>query len=350
MAVSGNGEPPHVRPAVESAAADWLVRHDRGLTPRQQDEFLQWLAADPAHRESFERHRRMWGDFNALAQWRPEHSAEPNPDLLAQPRRARLLRWVAPAALAAAAAVAVLVWRPAGQSAVRTAETRSIEAAGYRQETLPDGSTAELNRGAHLVLQYSPAERRVVLVQGEAQFTVAKNPARPFVVRAGGVDVRAVGTAFHVKLAGSNLEVLVTEGVVHVAQEKPADDAAPAGSGPRAPVLAELSAGHRTVIPMAPEIAAPAVVAASAQDIDRLLEWRPRLLDFDSTPLADVVAEFNRRNPTRLALGDDDLRTLPIVASIRSDNVEGFVRLLEATMGLRAERRDDGDIVLRRSR
>ena len=100
----------------------------------------------------------------------------------------------------------------------------------------------------------------------------------------------------------------------------------------------------------APEIAAPAVVAASAQDIDRLLEWRPRLLDFDSTPLADVVAEFNRRNPTRLALGDDDLRTLPIVASIRSDNVEGFVRLLEATMGLRAERRDDGDIVLRRSR
>ena len=53
--------------AVESAAAEWLVKHDRGLTPRQQDEFLQWLAASPAHRESFNRHRQMWADFNALA-------------------------------------------------------------------------------------------------------------------------------------------------------------------------------------------------------------------------------------------------------------------------------------------
>ena len=46
---------PSLDPTVESAAAEWLVRHDRGLTPRQQDEFLQWLAASPAHRESFNR-------------------------------------------------------------------------------------------------------------------------------------------------------------------------------------------------------------------------------------------------------------------------------------------------------
>jgi len=43
---------------VESAAAEWLVRHDRGLTPHEQDEFLQWLSAHPRHRESFERHRK----------------------------------------------------------------------------------------------------------------------------------------------------------------------------------------------------------------------------------------------------------------------------------------------------
>ena len=78
--------------AVESAAAEWLVKHDRGFTPAQQDEFLQWLASSPAHRESFNRHRQMWTDFYLLAQWRPEHSAEPNPDLLARQRRPRLFR------------------------------------------------------------------------------------------------------------------------------------------------------------------------------------------------------------------------------------------------------------------
>jgi transmembrane sensor len=100
------------------------------------------------------------------------------------------------------------------------------------------------------------------------------------------------------------------------------------------------------VIAVAPVIAAPAVVPATATEIERLLEWKPRLLDFDSTPLEDVIAAFNRRNARQLRLGDESLRTLPIVASIRSDNLDGFIRLLEATMNVRAEERPDGTVVL----
>jgi transmembrane sensor len=328
--------------AVESAAAAWLVRHDRGLTPAQQDEFLSWLAASPAHRESFERHRALWADFNALAHWRPEHGTVPNPDLLARHRRPVFWRRPVPMLLAAAAAVALLlVWTPAPNPP--GVASLAFEAAAYRQETLPDGSVLDLNRGAHVVVQFSAAERRVLLVQGEAQFAVAKNPARPFVVRAGGVDVRAVGTAFNVKLAGPNLEVLVTEGTVHVSQP-------PAEKVSAAPAPAVLTAGQRTVIPVAPVIAPPVVLPASTREIAQLLDWQPRLLDFESTPLAEVVDTFNRRNSLRLVLADDTLRALPIVASIRSDNVEGFVRLLEGTMGVKADRSTAGEIVLRRAR
>ena len=336
--------------AIESAAAEWLVRHDRGLTPAQQDEVLSWLAASAAHRESFERHRSMWGDFNALKQWRPAHGTVPNPDLLARHRRPSAWRWATPALLAAAAVALLLVWPPT----TRAPENATVvfEAAAYRQETLPDGSVLDLNRGAHVVVQFSAAERRVVLVQGEAQFAVAKNPARPFVVRAGGVEVRAVGTAFNVKLAGPNLEVLVTEGTVHVSQQAVVAPAASAGSAPTAApvVLAALTAGQRTVLSVATVIAPPVVVPASVPEIARLLDWQPHLLDFESTPLAEVVENFNRRNSLRLVLGDDGLRALPIVASIRSDNVEGFVRLLEGTMGVRADRSSTGEIVLRRAR
>jgi len=342
--------------AIESAAAEWLVRHDRGLTPAQQDEFLSWLAASAAHRESFERHRSMWGDFNALKQWRPEHGTVPNPDLLARHRRPSAWRWATPALLAAAAVALLLVWPPT----TRAPENATVvfEAAAYRQETLPDGSVLDLNRGAHVVVQFSAAERRVLLVQGEAQFAVAKNPARPFVVRAGGVEVRAVGTAFNVKLAGPNLEVLVTEGTVHVSQQTavvtPTSTATGASAGPAptaAPVvLAALTAGQRTVISVATVIAPPVVVQASVPEIARLLDWQPHLLDFESTPLAEVVETFNRRNPQRLVIGDEELRALTIVASIRSDNVESFVRLLEGTMGVKADRSSTGEIVLRRAR
>ena len=342
--------------AIESAAAEWLVRHDRGLTPAQQDEFLSWLTASAAHRASFERHRRLWGDFNALAQWRPEHGTVPNPDLLARHRRPSPWRWAAPALLAAAAVALLLVWSSANRAPNHA--TLAFEATTYRQETLSDGSVLDLNRGAHVVVQFTAAERRVLLVQGEAQFAVAKNPARPFVVRAGGVEVRAVGTAFNVKLAGPNLEVLVTEGTVHVSQQTvvaPATSMATGASAGPAPtavpvVLAALTAGQWTVIPVAAVIAPPVVVQTSDPEIARLLDWQPRLLDFESTPLAEVVETFNRRNPQRLVIGDEELRALTIVASIRSDNVEGFVRLLEGTMGVRAERTQAGEIVLRRAR
>jgi transmembrane sensor len=154
--------------------------------------------------------------------------------------------------------------------------------------------------------------------------------------------------------------VLVTEGTVHVSQQT--STAAPAAttssavapasaSAPAAPtILAALTAGQRTVIPVAPVIAPPVVVPASTREIAQLLDWQPRLLDFESTPLAEVVDTFNRRNSLRLVIGDADLRALPIIASIRSDNVEGFVRLLEGTMGVKADRSSAGEIVLRRAR
>src|SRR5262245_35342142 len=194
---------------VESAAAEWLALHDRGLTPAQQDEFLLWLAAAPEHRESFQRHQQMWADLNLLSQWRPEHSAAPNPGLLARPRRRHALVRFVPRLLAAAACI-MFVWTGWIFTRGKPSHTAAYEATSYQQHGLPDGTTVEMNRDTSLVVQFSASERRILLVQGEAQFHVAKDSGRPFIVRAGGVDVRAVGTAFNVKVAGSNIEVLVT--------------------------------------------------------------------------------------------------------------------------------------------
>jgi transmembrane sensor len=326
--------------AIDDAAAAWVARRDRGLTPAQQDEFFQWLAADPRHGERLARHQRGWNQLARLALWRPGHAAEPNPDVLAparpQPHRAGvLLRWGLPMSLAAAAAVPVAIFVPRGRVPAPAPAIAQAEAA-YRQQVLDDGTLVELNRGAEIAVAFTPTERRVRLARGEALFTVAKNPARPFVVEAGGVTVRAVGTAFNVRLAAAAVDVLVTEGRVQV--ERPA---APLATTPL------IDAGHRVVVPLTGE--APAAIApVTRAEIDRALLWQPRLLEFAATPLAEVAAEFNRRNRIQLVVADDALRALPIGASFRSDNLDGFVRLLEASFGVAAER-SDGAITLRRA-
>jgi len=323
---------------IDLAAAEWLVRRDRGFTAQEQDEFFLWLAEDPRHGEWLAIHDRTWRDFNLLAEWRPEHSSEPNPDLLA--RRRAGYRWLWPAMTAVAAGLALLltVWRPWAKPAADWTVLTTASAIQHR--VLADGSEVELNRGAAIEVEFTPAERRVQLVRGEAHFAVTKNPLRPFIVRANGVDVRAVGTAFDVRLDPESVEVLVTEG--HVQVELPTASV---------PVLA---AGQRTVVSFAPNAPSPRVLDVSPEEMAQRLAWQPQLLDYSSTALAKVVAEFNRRTGAnqgvRLIIADPELDGLPIVASIRSDNIEGFVRMLELTAGVQAERRGEHEIVLHKAR
>ncbi|MBM3854305.1 MAG: hypothetical protein FJ399_14285 [Verrucomicrobia bacterium] len=243
-----------------------------------------------------------------------------------------MLRWALPATLAAAAVIALAL-------AVRSKPPVPALTEGGptpRQQVLEDGTLVELNRHTHIAVAFSAAERRVRLTRGEALFSVAHNPARTFVVEAAGVTVRAVGTAFNVRIGPAGVEVLVTAGCVQL--ERPA---APLEEVPL------LTAGHRVTIPFAGP--PPAATAVSREEIDCTLIWQPRLLEFVSTPLAEVAAEFNQRNLVQLIIADEALRALPIGASFRSDNLDGFVRLLEASFGVVAER-GPGTITLRRAR
>jgi len=334
--------------AIAHAAAAWVLRQDRGLTAAEQDDFLQWLANDPRHAVQLARHRKNWQRLERLAQWRPEHSARPNPDLLA-PAPGGVRRFTPVLALAAAAAVAaVLVWRQPVESlpVVRAAAVAVAPAAPVTQRTLEDGTVVELNKGAVLAVEFSANERRVRLEQGEAHFTVVKNPARPFVVSARGMDVVAVGTAFNVRLDSAVVEVLVTEGTVRVS-EVPLPDPALAEKPSVVPLLA---AGQRAVVSLAPQPEAPQIAILTPGEIARVLAWQHRLLDFTAAPMSEVVAEFNRRNGVQLVIADPELAAVRISATFRSDNIEGFVSLLEMGFGTRAERRGDNEIWLRKAR
>ena len=326
-------------------AAAWVMRQDRGLSPAEQDEFLQWLAADPCNGEAMARHRRAWENFDRLAGLHASVPAIPDPDLLAPRTRARQrtwrrLAWLA-VPLAAAAAIMLVVTNRSAHVAVAPADASlaTIQLPPIEERTLEDGSTIRLNRGATLHVAFTPDERRVRLERGEADFAVAKDSARAFVVESGGVKIRAVGTAFNVRLTEQAIEVIVTEGIVAVAR----GDASGAG------VLSALSAGERAFVPRT-ATGAPVVGQLSKEELDRRLAWQPRLLGFADESLSTIVNEFNRHNPVVLRVADPALRELRLTVRFRSDNVSGFLRLLAADFDVRSEPGADGEIVLRSAR
>jgi len=344
-----------ISPPVAQAAAEWVLRHDRGLSAGEQDAFSQWLAADERHREAFALHRWGWDEMDRLIGIQTTVHALPDPDLLANgptlslsnglaaPRRAHQSRiiWLGSLALAAAAALAFMFFTPE-KAPAPSAPVRLVFVAPIEQRTLPDGSVVELNRGAEIALAFTPAERRVHLLRGEANFQVAKDKEHPFIVSAGGVDVRAVGTAFNVRLGASAVEVVVSEGRVRI------DQPANAANGGSTVVVSELGEGQSTTVSLV-AAAAPAVATLDGTALQERLAWQPRLMDFTDAPLADIIAEFNRRNPVHIVLEQPVVGALRLSVTFRSDNVEGFVRLLESDFDLRAEPRGN-DILLRRAR
>jgi len=337
---------------VEIAASEWLARLDRGLTPEEQDQYMEWLAEDVAHRKAIARYRMDWEDYDRLAGIHLKSHARIDPDLLApghfgEHRRGKLISNIllfssVPFA-ALIALVIYLVFPQSRESSGLNLQPAVELLARIEQRTLEDGSVVEINRGAAVDVTYTASERRVYLLKGEANFDVAKDPGRPFIVNVAGVDVRAVGTIFSIRLFEDEVDVIVTEGKVQV---KP-----PASmSHPEKPIPeAFLEIGQRGKVNLNSESPLVEVTWINETEIEEVHLWQPKLLDYDQILLGDIVEEFNKRNPIQVVLGDPSLEAISLSSTFWSDNVEGFVRLMETSFGMEAEWRGSREIVLQKT-
>lgn len=343
-------------PVSPDAAAQWLARRDRGLSAEEQIAFDRWRRDSANAREFAE----LEGPFAALdraAQLQPAEGAWIDKDLLARGRRrtSRRAVWLA-SALGAAAAIAFAVFSlddwPRHAPASATPRGVVVRHAPVRL-ALPDGSTVEFKPGTRVETDFTPQERRLRLSAGDAHFTVAKDATRPFIVAVGPVAVRAVGTAFTISASAATVEVLVTEGRVCV------DDGEGrsliAHEAAAVELVPGLDAGQRVVIPV--KVGQPvstAVMAATAETLERAAAWRSVWLEFSDMPLAAVAREFNRqageyRQPQLRAIDELTGRVL-VSGTFRADGVEAFVRLLHSSFGIHATREADGALTLRQTK
>ena len=350
--------PAEIFPDIAQEAAEWVIRRDRGLSPAEMAAFAAW-SADPRHRGEFARIAVGWRSLDHLAPAPVLSAAADAVVARAQARQSRRHRLTVLAggllATAAALALGYFAWfRPAP-----TAEGNyRVIASTSREVRLPDGSVAMLNGDSRIETDYTPGERRVRLVAGEALFTVAKNPHRPFFVTAGPITVRAVGTAFNVRLGATAVEVLVTEGKVRVndsARGVSLLPPAPASDGASGAAEGEgvLAAGQCVVVNLAAVVDASSqarVAAVAPAEVERSLAWQSTQLVFNDTPLDEVVTAFNRYNRRQLIIGDRALGGRRITGVFRADNLDGFTRLLEAGVDVQAEATGDRETVLRVAR
>ena len=343
-------------------AADWLARKDLGLSPTEEREFQQWLAQD-------ERHAGAWAEVNEpwqkLEDVRADGMAEWMVVELArrERKRARRRTWLRLGGMAAAAVVllgvSLSIWRdgdpvpatlpeappPVAEKTLaqtRPAQLPATESAVLlkpEQRVLEDGTIVDLKGDALISVSFTQRRRVVRLVSGTAHFEVTHDPNRPFIVRAGAVSVRAVGTAFAVERSDEAADVLVTEGKVGVAR-------AEGDIEPESPLL--VGAGSRVLMSYDFADGLPEVETLEPEEMAMRLQWRVPRLQLRGASLAQVVEMLNSISRTTITIADPALEHLRFSGLFRADNAAGFVQMLKNNYGVEVSYPDDRRIILGR--
>lgn len=220
-----------------------------------------------------------------------------------------------------------------------------------RTINLPDGSTVTLNADSRMEVRFDDTERRIELRDGRALFKVARNAARPFVVRSGSTSVRAVGTQFDVHLKRGETVVTVVEGRVAVSSSLHSASrvAVPSESGHQSVSDVLLSAGERIIVAAVtsdvrrsiearPDVPSPGVQSV---DLAEATAWTEGLLVFEAAPLEEVVQEFNRQNSKPLVLDGEALASVRITGTFPAAGSERITRFLRERHGVVVHETDD---------
>ena len=322
---------------ISERAARWAVRVDAGsLCPDQQRELDAWLAADARHLGAYVRACALWVDFDRLAALHG-HVTDTEFTTATLPRR-RLL----------AAAIAAVTIIGGGLSCymLRDGSERYASGTGeMRRIALSDGSRLLLNSQTEVIVRLTQQRRDVQLVRGEALFEVAHDSARPFIVQAKNAQVRAVGTAFAVRVEGVRVKVTVTQGVVEVIDLKATSPQDRGVSGRSDVGVMRVAANERAIIAPTRVTEVEAIAPAEA---DRELAWREDLVSFDGETLEQAVSEINRHNRRQIVIDDSRLASMSVVGVFRASDFEGFAAAAAAALNARAVR--DGDVIRLQSR
>lgn len=268
-------------------AVDWLLRLDDGpLDAGERLKFEDWLAADPMHRSVFEEARRLFSVSGKALAEKPEETRRA---LRKGERRGTGLLALAVLALGAA------FWVADGPLRLQADAITGID--GPHIVELTDGSRVHLNASSAIAEDFTPGQRRIRLLRGEAYFEVTPDAERPFLVEAGAVRVRVLGTAFNVNVTAQDTEVTVTENTVEIAALSGGQDVA-LSSGER---IAWDGSGQPGPIETVP--------------LDSAVPWRSGRLVFEERPFERVMEEIARHLPGRVVVIGDALRARRISGS-----------------------------------
>lgn len=219
------------------------------------------------------------------------------------------------------------------------------------QRTIPlaDGSRISMNTQSRLRVRFTEHGRDIELIEGEALFSVAHDPARPFKVHARRTIVEALGTKFSIYLGNSGTRIAVTQGRVRVFENL---NPTPVILNPDGLLWTDTEVFEFSQQPEGLVVSAGQEARVSHEDsfgdfevetrwvaleeLERRLAWVNGNLFFKGETLGEAVGDFNRYNWRKLKIADPAIAGFQLGGQFETTDVSGFLDALKELYGIRA--------------
>lgn len=302
-------------------------------TEQEQQQLQAWLAASAANQAYFNNLKIIFDkaagndvkvEFDTDAAWNKVRERVGKGKVVSLHKRTEQTSiWVRIAAgIAIFSGVIYFLNNPFVQSNQQMAV---VSADSTRQDTLPDGSTAFLNKKSELAYSYdAKAKSRKVKLKGEAYFSVKHDEENPFVIEAEDILVRDIGTEFNLKAypEKDTIEILVTEGEVQFYTLY--------DSG------LNLKAGQRAIYSKRNKM----FYRIEKPDTN-ILAYKTKVFSFNNTDLKSVVELLNEVYNSKIVLANKKLFDCRLTANYKEDNPAIIAEVIAETMNLTLTRRGE---------
>jgi ferric-dicitrate binding protein FerR (iron transport regulator) len=162
-------------------------------------------------------------------------------------------------------------------------------------------------------------------MEGEVFFDVAKNPAKPFIIKTGTADIKVLGTSFNIKSRQGSTEVIVESGVVEVSYNRK---------------KATLTPGKKVTVHEGDSV-------LQVENSNNMLHqyFRNRHFICDNTSLADLAATLSEAYSTKIVIESAATRSMLITTTFSDESLENILTIIEQTMGVKVTRLKDSIVI-----
>ena len=224
-------------------------------------------------------------------------------------------RYAAAAMLIVTIGIAMFTWFSGTRS---EPELLVIAAGSPMEKKLPDGSSVRVSQNSKVNYKRSANGERHAVLEGEAFFEVVHNEEEPFVVVAGEVMIKDIGTAFNVRAqpGAATTEVYVESGEVQFYT-----------SGKQGLTLTK---GERAVY----HSGSGEFRKLPSSAVNNLKDFKTKNFVFHNNRLSDVVGQLNTVYGSNIVIGNERLSNCRLSVTFRDEPLEVVIQVIRETLDI----------------